>query len=98
MEGTPVAEGKKHTQHQVSAPGVGVIDFSTLPEGARTTTIAFKAADGVPSRGVLYQRGGEKTVEMFQAPLPGHGDDAAELREQVASARPEALEEDRSLR
>lgn len=61
-------EGKKHTQHQVSAPGVGVIDFPSLPEGTRTETISFKAADGVPSRGVLYTKGGEKTVVCFSHP------------------------------
>ncbi len=61
-------EGKKHTQHQVSAPGVGVIDFSSLPEGTRSETISFKAADGVPSRGVLYSKGGEKTVVCFSHP------------------------------
>lgn len=68
MNATRPLEGKKHTQHQVSAPGVGVIDFSSLPEGTRTTTIPFKAADGVPSRGVLYQRGGERTVVCFSHP------------------------------
>ena len=62
------SEGKKHTQHQVSAPGVGVIDFQSLPEGTLTMTIPFKAADGVPSRGVLYRRGGERTVVCFSHP------------------------------
>lgn len=62
------AEGKKHTQHQVSAPGVGVIDFMSLPEGTRSETLSFKAADGVPSRGVLHTRGGEKTVVCFSHP------------------------------
>jgi hypothetical protein len=63
-----VAEGRKHVQHNVSAPGVGIIDFSSLPEGTRTSTIPFKAADGIPSRGVLYTRDGEKTVVCFSHP------------------------------
>lgn len=61
-------EGKKHQQHQVSAPGVGIIDFPALPEGTQTRILPFKAADGVPSRGVLYTRGGEKTVVCFSHP------------------------------
>jgi len=65
---TTQTERKKHTQHQVSAPGVGIIDFHSLPDGTQIETIPFKAADGVPSRGVLYTRGNEKTVVCLSHP------------------------------
>jgi hypothetical protein len=68
MSGENVVERKNHTQHQVSAPGVGIIDFPALPEGTQTRVLPFKAADGVPSRGVLYTRGGEKAVVCFSHP------------------------------
>lgn len=68
MTDVTTGEGKKHQQHQVSAPGVGIIDFPSLPEGTQTRILPFKAADGVPSRGVLYTRGGEKTVVCFSHP------------------------------
>jgi len=68
MVDVTVARGRKHTEHQVSAPGVGVIDFPSLPEGTATTNIPIRAVDGVPSRGVLHRRGGEKTVVCFSHP------------------------------
>ncbi|WP_319799123.1 hypothetical protein [Nitrobacter sp.] len=51
-----------------AAPGVGVIDFPSLPEGTKVTTTSFTASDGAGSRGVLYQRGGEKTVVCISHP------------------------------
>ena len=61
-------EGRRHVQHHVSAPGVGIIDFPRLPEGTQVDTVPIRAADGVPSRGVLYRRGDEKTVICFSHP------------------------------
>jgi len=55
-------------QHYGAAPGVGVIDFLSLPEGTRETVIPIRSADGVASRGALYMRGGEKTVVCFSHP------------------------------
>jgi hypothetical protein len=50
------------------APGVGLIDYEALPEGATTRTISFKAPDGASSRGILHARGGERTVVCISHP------------------------------
>jgi len=65
------SEGKtpsKQIQDFGAAPGVGVIDFPSLPAGVETSVIPIRASDGVASRGVLYTRGGEKTVVCFSHP------------------------------
>ncbi len=59
---------RKQIQNYGAAPGVGVIDFPSLPEGTQTTVIPIRAADGGASRGVLYARGGERTVVCFSHP------------------------------
>jgi len=51
-----------------AAPGVGIIDFPSLPEGTSIETISFSATDGAGSRGVLYTRGGEKGVVCISHP------------------------------
>lgn len=61
-------ESRKQIQNYGAAPGVGVIDFPALPEGTTTSIIPIRAHDGVASRGVLYARGGEKTVICFAHP------------------------------
>jgi hypothetical protein len=58
----------KPAQHAGAAPGVGIIDFAALPAGTKTTTIPIRAVDGIASRGVLYSRGGERTVVCFSHP------------------------------
>jgi hypothetical protein len=55
-------------QKQVSTTAVGLIDFDTLPAGTETTLIPLAAADGAGSRGVLYARGGERTVVVVSHP------------------------------
>ncbi|MGP4088258.1 hypothetical protein [Streptomyces sp. KR55] len=55
-------------QKQVSTTAVGLIDFEALPAGTDTTLISLAAADGAGSRGVLYARGGERTVVVVSHP------------------------------
>jgi pimeloyl-ACP methyl ester carboxylesterase len=43
-------------------------DNYRLPEGARETNVRLQAEDGAHSSGVLYRRGGEKTVVVFNHP------------------------------
>lgn len=52
----------------VASPGFGLIDFTTLPSGVTQEIIPLVAEDGGASRGVLYTRGGEKTVVCFMHP------------------------------
>jgi hypothetical protein len=51
-----------------AAPGVGLIDFPSIPADTKIETFSFKAIDGGSSRGVLYTRGGEKTVVCVSHP------------------------------
>ncbi|MFJ9567539.1 hypothetical protein ACIRQQ_46920 [Streptomyces fuscichromogenes] len=55
-------------QKQVSTTAVGLIDFPALPAGTETTLVPIAAADGAGSRGVLYTRGGERTVVVVSHP------------------------------
>ncbi|MFJ8113666.1 hypothetical protein [Streptomyces sp. NPDC096132] len=55
-------------QKQISTTAVGLIDFETLPAGTETTLIPVAASDGAGSRGVLYARGGERTVVVVSHP------------------------------
>lgn len=55
-------------QKKISTVGVGIADFSALPERTETTVIPVAAFDGVASRGVLYTRGGERTVVVVSHP------------------------------
>jgi pimeloyl-ACP methyl ester carboxylesterase len=64
---TPASQAKP-AQHAGAAPGVGIIDFAALPPGTKTSTIAIRAVDGTPSRGVLYARGRERTAVCFSHP------------------------------
>ncbi len=52
----------------VASPGFGLIDFATLPSGISQEVVPLLAGDGGTSRGVLYTRGGEKTVVCFMHP------------------------------
>jgi len=52
----------------VAVPGVGIIDFASLPPGVTQEYLSLSAEDGGKSRAVLYQRGGEKTVLYFMHP------------------------------
>lgn len=61
-------EGLASGGRSVSAPGFGLIDFATLPAGVTQEIIPLQAQDGGASRGVLYTRGGEKTVVCFMHP------------------------------
>jgi hypothetical protein len=45
-----------------------VVDFASLPDGVQTTVVPLAAVDRVSSRGVLYTRGGEKTVVCLSHP------------------------------
>ncbi len=51
-----------------AAPGVGIVDFPSLPVGTSVKTISFTASDGGSSRGILYTRGGESTVVCISHP------------------------------
>src|SRR5579883_3180903 len=57
-----------------SAPGAGPgmfrapTDFETLPHGTRVENITFAAEDGAVSQGVLYSKGGERTVLCITHP------------------------------
>lgn len=55
-------------QGNISTTGVGIIDFDALPAGTETTVIPLTASDGAGSRGVLYTRGGERTVVVVSHP------------------------------
>ncbi|MFE5036955.1 hypothetical protein [Streptomyces sp. NPDC056683] len=55
-------------QKKISTVGVGIIDFDALPAGTETTVIPVNASDGVASRGILYARGGERTVVVASHP------------------------------
>jgi hypothetical protein len=57
---------KKGTR--ISTVGVGHADFTAVPEGTQSTVIPISAVDGVSSRGVLYTRGGERTVVVMSHP------------------------------
>lgn len=59
---------EEETQSHGASPGVGLIDFQSVPEGTQIETIPLLAADGGKSRGILYTRGGEKTVVCFSHP------------------------------
>lgn len=61
-------EGLAIGGRSVAAPGFGLIDFATLPSGVTQEIIPLLAEDGGGSRGVLYTRGGEKTVVCFMHP------------------------------
>jgi len=49
---------------QIRAP----TDFDSLPEGTKVENISFWAEDGPASHGVLYRKGGEKTVLCITHP------------------------------
>ncbi|MBZ0251938.1 MAG: alpha/beta hydrolase, partial [Candidatus Methylomirabilis sp.] len=51
-----------------TAIGPSLWSFEKLPAGTREENLVFKAADGGESSGVLYTRGGEKTVVVFMHP------------------------------
>ncbi|MGW9032557.1 hypothetical protein ACWGQ5_53150 [Streptomyces sp. NPDC055722] len=53
---------------KISTVGFGMIDFAELPTGTETTVIPIRASDGVASRGILYARGGERTVMVVSHP------------------------------
>ncbi|WP_432846155.1 alpha/beta hydrolase [Amycolatopsis sp. CA-161197] len=55
-------------QPRVGTVGIGVVDFDRLPAGTASTVVPIRAADGAASRGVLYARGGEKTVMVVSHP------------------------------
>jgi len=46
----------------------GLFDFTALPPGVTYEIVPLAAQDGGASRGVLYRRGGEKTVVCFMHP------------------------------
>jgi len=52
----------------VAAPGFGAIDFTSLPSDTRVENLSLPAQDGGVSRGVIYSRGGERTVVCFTHP------------------------------
>ncbi|MGH7961113.1 MAG: alpha/beta hydrolase [Candidatus Binatia bacterium] len=56
------------TPASAASPGIGFIDFQTLPAGTTEEVVTLAAEDGGASRGVLYRRGGEKTVVCFMHP------------------------------
>lgn len=58
-----MSEKKRH-----GANVVGLIDFDKLPAGTETTLTSVVASDGAASRGVLYTRGGERTVVVVSHP------------------------------
>jgi pimeloyl-ACP methyl ester carboxylesterase len=70
MADTPQTEQEGLAQggRSVSAPGFGLIDFATLPSGVTQEIIPLQAEDLGASRGILYTRGGEKTVVCFMHP------------------------------
>ena len=51
-----------------TAMGMSLISFDTLPSGANVEVVPLKAADRGESKGVLYTRGGEKTVVCLMHP------------------------------
>ena len=51
-----------------SAMGMSLISFETLPAGVRTEVVPLKAEDRGESKGVLYTKGGEKTVVCLMHP------------------------------
>ncbi|MFF3380576.1 hypothetical protein ACFYXF_47470 [Streptomyces sp. NPDC002680] len=55
-------------EKRISATAIGVIDFPALPAGTETTLIPVAADDDAGSRGVLYARGGERTVVITAHP------------------------------
>ena len=61
-------ESRNGGKHYGGAPGVGVIDFPSLPQGTREAVVPIKSVDGIASRGSLYMRGAEKTVVCFSHP------------------------------
>ncbi len=54
----------------VRPPGgrIAPTDFAFLPDGVNTENLAFASCDGAQSHGVLYQRGGERTVVCLTHP------------------------------
>ncbi|MFG1667759.1 hypothetical protein [Streptomyces sp. Y7] len=61
-----MTEQKKITPDGTS--GVALIDFAALPVGTETTILSFIADDNAGSRGILYARGGERTVVVGSHP------------------------------
>lgn len=51
-----------------ASPGIGFIDFQSLPARTTEEVVTLAAEDGGASRGVLFRRGGEKTVVCFMHP------------------------------
>ena len=51
-----------------AAMGLSLISFDTLPPGVQVEVVPLKAADRGESKGVLYTRGGEKTVVCLMHP------------------------------
>ena len=51
-----------------SAMGLSLISFDTLPSGVNTEIVPLKAQDNGESKGVLYSKGGEKTVVCLMHP------------------------------
>lgn len=51
-----------------AAPGVGIVDFASIPAHIKPEVIPLVAPDGVPSRGVLYSTGEERTVVVISHP------------------------------
>lgn len=51
-----------------SAMGMSLISFETLPSGVTAEVVPLKAADRGESKGVLYTKGGEKTVVCLMHP------------------------------
>jgi hypothetical protein len=68
MSSSKSSASEASKQSSAAAPGVGVIDFGSLPAGTTVETLSFRAADGVGSRGVLYTRGGERSVVCISHP------------------------------
>ncbi|MGE4429688.1 MAG: hypothetical protein AB7E05_02980 [Sphingobium sp.] len=58
----------EETQSHGASPGVGLIDFHSIPDDSVIETIPILSADGGKSRGILYTRGNEKTVVCFTHP------------------------------
>lgn len=63
-----MSETSSPTPSHAGAPGVGLLDFESLPSGTKIETISFRTRDGAGSRGVLYTRGGERTVVCVSHP------------------------------
>ncbi len=51
-----------------TSAGSGLISFEQLPSGTVQETVPLRAEDGGESKGVLYTRGGEKTVVCLMHP------------------------------